>query len=101
MNHQQGQVVGGVRPTEDNNNSREMRKMAQECCLAVATSWRDIGSTFFGDQGRSSRIDHVVVSQDRSGFGLLLSNAGDSGQEAADGSTREERMRTPPCCHRD
>ena len=46
-----GQVVGGIRPKEEHSNSREMRKMAQESYLAVAISWHDIGSTFFGDQG--------------------------------------------------
>ena len=48
-----------------------MWKMAQESNLAVATSWHDIGSTFFGDQKRSSRIDHVVLPQ--AALGLVCS----------------------------
>ena len=56
-----GNVVGGIRPKEENSNSREMRKTAQESSLAVATAWHDIGSTFFADHWRSSRIDHIVV----------------------------------------
>ena len=52
--------MGGVRPKEENRNSREMRKLPQESYLDVAT-WHDIGGIFFGDQGRSGRIDHIVV----------------------------------------
>ena len=37
------------------------RKTAQESYLAVATTWHDIGSTSFADQGRPGRIDHIVV----------------------------------------
>ena len=58
-----GIVVGGIRPKEENSNSRDMRKTAQESFLAVPTTWHDIGSTFFADHGRSSRIDHIVVPQ--------------------------------------
>ena len=63
MVNTKGNVVGGIRPREENSNSREMKKTAQERFLAVATTWHDIGSTFFADHGRSSCIDHIVVPQ--------------------------------------
>ena len=66
-----GNVVGDIRPREENSNSREMRETAQESFLAVATTWHDIGSTFFADHGRSSRIDHIVVPQ--AAMGLVRS----------------------------
>ena len=61
----------GIRPREENSNSREVRKTAQESYLAVATTWHDTGSTFFADHGRSSRIDHIVVRQ--AALGLVRS----------------------------
>ena len=63
-----GNAVGGIRPREEDRNSREMKETAQESFLAVATTWHDIGSTFFADHGRSSRIDHIVVPQEAMGL---------------------------------
>ena len=90
-----GQVVGGVRPKEENSNSREMRKMAQESYLAVATSWHDIGSTFFGDSGRSSRIDHVVVPQAALGLVCSCRTLSIESRRLQPFSTRERREHIP------
>ena len=90
-----GHVVGGVRPKEENKNSQEMRKMAQESCLAIAISWHDIGSTFFRDQGRSSRIDHIVVPQAALGLVCSCRTLAIAGRRPAPFRTRERREHIP------
>ena len=94
-----GQVVGGVRPKEKNSNSREMRKLAQESFLGVAT-WHDIGGIFFGDQGGSGRIDHIVVPPAAVVLVCSCRTLSMAGRRLQPFRTRERREHII-CCHRD
>ena len=87
---------GGIRPGEENSNSREMRKTALESFLAVvATTWHDIGSTFFADHGRSSRIDHIVVPQAALGLVRSCRTLPIAGRRLQPFRTRERREHIP------
>ena len=88
-------VVGGIRPREENSNSREMRKTAQESFLAVATTWHDIGSTFSADHWRSSQIDHIVVPQRAMGLVRSCRTLPIAGRRLQPFRTRERRGHIP------